>query len=222
MAGKGLFDIIGPVMIGPSSSHTAGALRIGRVARQVLDEKPVRACITLYGSFARTYKGHGTDRALVAGLLGMDTDDERIRDALGTAVTEGLGAEFGFSGSGNVHPNTADIEVTGVSGKSVFIRGSSVGGGNIVIYAVNRFTVNIQGTYPALLVEHDDKPGVTGRVTTVLGWSGINIAHMHMAREQRGAQKLMVIETDENVPDKILAQIADLQHIIEVVKIDSV
>ncbi len=221
MTGKSVFEIIGPAMIGPSSSHTAGALRIGRAAGLVLAEKPVRAEVVLYGSFAKTYRGHGTDRALAAGLLGMNTDDDRIKEALAAAAREGLDIVFKTEPSGAVHPNTAAIALTGVSGRSVFVEGSSVGGGNVVITRVNQFMVNIRGVYPTLLVEHRDRPGVIGRVTTVLGQRGINIASMNVARKQKGADNLMVIETDEPVTEDVQIQVAAAPEVIQIIRLNS-
>ncbi|MBU7006452.1 L-serine ammonia-lyase, iron-sulfur-dependent subunit beta [Phosphitispora fastidiosa] len=221
MTGKSVFEIIGPAMIGPSSSHTAGALRIGRAARLVLGEKPATAEIVLYGSFAKTYRGHGTDRALAAGLLGMNTDDDRIKDALAAASREGLDIVFKIELSGAVHPNTAAIILTGVSGRNVTVEGSSVGGGNIVISRVNQFIVNIRGVYPTLLVEHRDRPGVIGRVTTILGQSGINIASMNVVRKQKGADNLMVIEIDEPVTEEIQKQVAAAPEVIKIIAMNS-
>ena len=209
-------------MVGPSSSHTAGALRIGRAAALVLGEKPAKAEITLYGSFAKTYRGHGTDRALAAGLLGMNTDDDRIKDALVIAPREGMQTIFALESAGTVHPNTAGVKLTGVSGRTVFVEGSSIGGGNIVIGRVNQFAVYIRGIYPTLLVEHKDRPGVIGRVTSALGQRGINIASMAFAREQKGADNLMVIETDEPVTEEVMKQVEALSDVIEVIKMNSV
>lgn len=143
MIKKSVFDIIGPIMIGPSSSHTAGAVKIGNVARSVLGEKPVDAEIVLYGSFAKTYSGHGTDRALVAGLLGMESDNPEIKDALTIAPSQGLTVQFKFSAEGECHPNTADITLRGISGKKIFLQGSSVGGGKVVITRINQYHLSI-------------------------------------------------------------------------------
>lgn len=223
---KSVFDIIGPVMIGPSSSHTAGAARIGRIARSVLGEEPAEANVTLFGSFAETYRGHGTDRAVVGGLLGMDTDDIRIKDALTIAQDEGLKVHFKKaspeSGEGDFHPNTAGLVLTGKSGKKIYIEGSSVGGGNIVVTRINEFEVSITGKYNALLVEHADKPGMIGRVTSLLGVNAINIASTKMVRQYKGANNLMVIETDQVVPDIILNKISSMSDIFSVIKTEPV
>lgn len=222
MVTRSVFEIIGPMMIGPSSSHTAGAVRIGRFARTVLDERPVSAKIVLYGSFAKTYKGHGTDKALVGGLLGMDTDNESIKEALAIAKKTGLEINLELEESFDLHPNTVGIFLTGCSGKKVFVEGSSIGGGNILISKINEFEVNIHGRLPALLVEHEDKPGAIGRVTTFLGENGINIAEMKMARTQKGANNFMVIETDHNFSDSILDMIKKLPSIVFAIKTEPI
>lgn len=222
MAIKGVFDIIGPVMIGPSSSHTAGAARIGKMARFILGERPIEAEITLYGSFAQTYQGHGTDRALVAGLLGMNTDDVRLKDSLEIAKQEGLTYQFKFAESHHVHPNTAAILLKGESGKESFIEGCSVGGGNISITEINKFSVEVTGKYQTLLVEHLDRPGTIGRVTTALGIYDINIGEMRMARNNRGDHNFVVIETDQKLTEDIVKAISSLPHINSVIKIDPI
>lgn len=222
MANRSVFEIIGPIMIGPSSSHTAGAVRIGKIARQILTEKPQCAEITLYGSFAKTYKGHGTDRALVGGLLGMDTDDKNIKEALNIACDQGLHINFKFKDSSDIHPNTAEIVLQGISGKSVTVVGSSIGGGNVQVSKINHFEIDAGFKYPTLLVEHEDKPGVIGKVTTILGHDGINIAEMKMARNHKGGANFMIIETDQPITLNVPAQIKNLPSIINAVKIDSV
>ncbi|HHW42203.1 MAG TPA: L-serine ammonia-lyase, iron-sulfur-dependent, subunit beta [Syntrophomonadaceae bacterium] len=220
MPARSVFEIIGPVMIGPSSSHTAGAVRIGSIARAVLGEDFRRAEITFYGSFAKTYKGHGTDRALVAGLLGMSGDDSRIRDALNIASTLGLEIRFRIAAEGEeFHPNTADIELTGVSGKRVFLRGSSVGGGNVLITRINQYEVSVCAKSPTLMVEHVDRPGVIGRVAGVLGNNGINIAEMRLTGSNREGEKLMVIEMDRAVSDEVLETITGLPDVTAVIRI---
>lgn len=219
MITRSVFEIIGPVMIGPSSSHTAGAVRIGSIARSVLGEEPRRAEITLYGSFAKTHKGHGTDRALVAGLLGMSGDDPGIREALVLAAARGLEIRYRIAEAEEFHPNTAEIELTGVSGKKSFVRGSSVGGGNVLITRVNRYEVAVSPKNPTLMVEHLDRPGVIGRVATVLGNNRININEMRLAQSNRGREKLMIIETDEDIPLEVQQVIAGLQDVTSVIKI---
>lgn len=219
MSVRSVFEIIGPVMVGPSSSHTAGAVRIGNVARAVLGEEIRRAEITLYGSFAKTYKGHGTDRALVAGLLGMSSDDPGIKDSLNRAAALGLEVQIGLARGEEFHPNTADIELTGVSGKRIFLRGSSVGGGNILITRINQYDLSLTAHEPTLIVEHLDRPGVVGRVAGILGDNGINIAEMRVTRGNLTEDKIMVLETDNQVSDEILVAIARLPNVTAVIRI---
>ncbi|MBS4024573.1 MAG: L-serine ammonia-lyase, iron-sulfur-dependent subunit beta [Clostridia bacterium] len=209
--GLNIFDIIGPVMIGPSSSHTAGAVRIGRIAGVILGEPVKKAKIFLHGSFAQTYKGHGTNLALVAGLLGYDTDNPKIKQALIEADNQGMEVEFipANLGSG-FHPNTAKLVLTGASGNTTTVTGASVGGGNIVITQINQFKVDISGDYHALIVSHEDKPGAIAKVTALLAEDGVNVAEMKVSREQKGDLAMMVIETDQEVSSEILAKIHHL------------
>jgi L-serine dehydratase len=192
-----MFEVIGPVMIGPSSSHTAGAVRLGRLGRSVFGEMPARARITLHGSFASTGRGHGTDLALVAGLLGFAPDDERIRTADDEAIAAGMHVTFTESDLGEVHPNTARMELESVDGRTITVQGSSVGGADVVLTAIGAFDVAITGELPVLVVEHNDQPGVIASVSAVLAQYGVNIASMEVSRERRGARALMVIETDQ-------------------------
>lgn len=207
------FDIIGPVMIGPSSSHTAGAVRLGRMARTILAERPVRADIYLHGSFAQTYKGHGTDLALVAGLLGMNTDDEKIKESLDIAKSEGLSVHFSSINLAGAHPNTVQVRLIGEQGHQALVTGSSVGGGSILITEIDGYPVQLTGEYETLLAFHQDRPGVVAGVTMVLAQGGINIARMHVARQQKGAVALMVIETDEKITAPTMAAIKALDEV---------
>lgn len=194
-----VFEVIGPVMIGPSSSHTAGAVRLGRLARAVFGETPARVRISLHGSFASTGRGHGTDLALVAGLLGYAPDDERIRTADAEARAAGLDVTFIEEDLGEVHPNTARMELTTADGRTVMVQGSSVGGADVVLTMIDDFDVHITGELPVLVVVHNDQPGVIASVSAVLARYGVNIASMEVSRERRGARALMVIETDQPV-----------------------
>ena len=193
---RSAFDIIGPIMIGPSSSHTAGAVRLGLMAKEILVEPVKSVEIKLHGSFAQTYKGHGTDRALIAGIMGFKPDDERIRDALQIATENNIKYSFEKVNLDDVHPNTAIIKLTGISGHVVSVQGASIGGGNIVISYINDFEVNLSGKYPSLIVVHKDRPGVINGVTAALALYNINIAYMKVSRKERGAQALMNIEVD--------------------------
>jgi len=197
-------------MIGPSSSHTAGAVRLGELARAVFGGQPVSATIRLHGSFASTGRGHGTDLALVAGLLGMTPDDARIPSALAIAAEEGLHVQFITADLGEVHPNTAEFDLTSAAGDRMCVRGSSLGGGDVVISAIDGFEVEANGEFPLLIVDHTDRPGEIAAVTGILADSSVNIAEMRVSRERRGARALMLIETDVEVDDVTAARIGEL------------
>ena len=171
------FDIIGPVMIGPSSSHTAGACRIGKVAYSLLDGKAVKAEIVFHGSFAKTYRGHGTDKAIVAGILGMDTDDVRIRDSFEYAKAANTEIIIQTGYFEDAHPNTARVTLTTDNGQTVEVMGASVGGGEIMIERINGMEVSISGQYATLIVLHKDAPGTIAAVTGYIGELGINICN---------------------------------------------
>lgn len=209
--GLNVFDIIGPVMIGPSSSHTAGAVRIGKIAGIILGEEVKRAKIYLHGSFAKTYKGHGTNLALVAGLLGYDTDNPKIKEALQIAEDKKIEIEFIPTNLGSqFHPNTVKLELVGVTSSTTTVIGSSVGGGNIVITQIDQFKVEISGDYHALIVAHEDKPGSIAKVTALLAEDEVNVAEMKVSREQKGDMAMMVIEADQEVSMEILEKIRNL------------
>lgn len=217
-----VFEVIGPVMIGPSSSHTAGAVRLGRLALAVFGGTPARARITLHGSFASTGRGHGTDLALVAGLLGYAPDDERIRVADAGAEAAGLAVTFVDGDLGEVHPNTARIEMDDARGRSLTVQGSSVGGADVVLTAIGDFDVAITGELPVLVVEHHDQPGVIASVSAILADHGVNIASMEVSRERRGARALMVIETDQPVSADAVVAVADAEAVTSVRAVPSV
>lgn len=202
-------------MIGPSSSHTAGAVRIGLMARKILGEEAIKAEIWLHGSFAQTYRGHGTDRAVIAGILGFDADDERIKSALDIAYAQGLHYVFKTVELDSAHPNTAVICLTGRSGRSSRIIGSSVGGGNIMISNIDGYEVELAGKYHTLISVHRDKPGMITKVTSILAEYGINVAFMRVSRKTRGEEALMMIEADEALPDEAVRQaaaVAGVEH----------
>lgn len=219
---RSAFDIIGPIMIGPSSSHTAGAVRLGLMARAILAEGVKSADIKLHGSFAQTYKGHGTDRALIAGIMGFKPDDERIRDALQIATENNIEYTFEKVSLEDAHPNTAIINLTGVSGRKISLQGASIGGGNIVVSYINDFEVNLSGKYPSLIVVHRDRPGVINGVTAALALYNINIAYMKVSRKERGAQALMNIEVDNPVPDEAIGVCSGLSGVEKVLRIDAI
>jgi len=209
----GVFDIIGPVMIGPSSSHTAGAVRLGRMALAVLGSEPVKAEIYLHGSFSQTGKGHGTDLAIIAGLLGMRTDDEQIVSAEQLAVERGLAIKISSADLGPVHPNTAKISVEDQAGNKKAIIGSSIGGGNILITQINDFNVGLTGELWTICVLYKDRLGMIAKVSDLLAKGGINIAGMHVSRTGRTGLALMVVETDGMIPREIIDRILGIQAI---------
>jgi L-serine dehydratase len=194
-----LFDIIGPVMVGPSSSHTAGAVRIGRIAGELLGEPPVELSIQLHGSFAKTYKGHGTDRALVAGLMGMKPDNADIECSLRLAEEAGIKVALEPVELKDAHPNTAVITAAGGSGRRVTVQGASVGGGNVVINRIDGMEVEFTGSYNTLIISHTDAPGVVASVANLLAGGNVNIASMKVYRLIMGGEAIMVIETDQEI-----------------------
>ena len=218
-----LIDIIGPVMIGPSSSHTAGAVRLGLLAASILGGQPVKAEINLHGSFAETYQGHGTDMALLAGLMGWTPDDERIPEAEKYAKEGGLTYSFKKIDLGNMaHPNTVLFKLTSASGSYCEIMGSSVGGGQVKVTEIDGFPVELTGRLPAILTVHIDTRGVIALVSSTLANAGVNIATMRLFRSNKGGMASMVIECDEAVPQEILNLIGALQQIESVRFIASV
>ncbi len=197
-----IFDIVGPVMVGPSSSHTAGAVRIGYVARKLLGEPVKQARIGLYGSFLATGTGHGTEKALIAGLLGMMPDDMRIPDSF--KIANEMGIEFAFEEANlkDAHPNSAELKLQGISGRNLSVVGESLGGSRINIAKVDGIDANFSGSYPTLVVHNYDQPGHVGNVTKMLADKSINIATMQLYRASRGGMAVMVIECDQEVPEE--------------------
>ncbi len=210
---RSLFDVVGPVMVGPSSSHTAGAVRLGLLARAVFGSTPAHARIGLHGSFASTGRGHGTDLALVAGLLGIAPDDLSIRDAVRLAEQAGLCVDFVDVDLGQAHPNTARFELSSPDGRTATLEGSSLGGGDVVLTRIDGYDVEVTGDLPLLLVAHLDRPGEVAAVTAVLAEEAVNIAGMQVSRERRGADALMLIETDLEVGEDALARIATAEGV---------
>lgn len=200
-----IFDIIGPVMVGPSSSHTAGAVKIGYAACRLMGEPIQKAKILLYGSFLLTGRGHGTDRALIAGLLGMKPDDARIPDSYSYAKEAQMEVVFGESALKEAHPNTAQLELTGISGKQLTLTACSLGGGRIAIRQLDGLDVNFHGDYPTLIVHNMDRPGLVTEVTALLASQSINIASMQLYRDNRGGNAIMVLECDQEIPEEFVA-----------------
>lgn len=215
MARIGLFDIVGPIMVGPSSSHTAGAVRLGLATQRILDAKVERAQIYLHGSFAATYWGHRTDMALIAGLLGMGMDDERIPQALTLAEKAGLSYSFEPKDLGDVHPNSVEIRAEG-EGRQVTVCGASIGGGRINLFAIDGFEVGVDGSYTVLMTRHHDTPGVIAEVTKVLALHNINIAFLNVSRKTRGSEALLVAETDDPIEQVVLEHVQKVPGMIMV------
>lgn len=212
-----LFDILGPVMVGPSSSHTAGAVRIGYIARKLLQETPVKVEILLHGSFATTGVGHGTDRALIAGLLGMKPDDIRIPHSFEIAKEIGLIFSFGTVNLRDAHPNTAVLKLVGESGKQMEVQGVSIGGGRVLIQKLNGLEVNFSGERNTLVIQNLDTPGSVAKVTSILFWKSVNIATMQLCRDKRGGYAMMVLETDEEIWESSVRELQNLDGVLQVI-----
>ena len=200
-----IFDVIGPIMIGPSSSHTAGAARIGRVARRLLGEDVAEARVGFCGSFARTWRGHGTDRAVVGGLMDVAADDARLRDSLDEAKRRGLSVTFEEIQLKGAHPNTVRLRLRGVSGKRIEVTGASVGGGSIEIREIDGLSLRVTAQKHTLIIAHRDTPGIIARVSSLLAGAPVNIATMQVARSAAGGKAMTTMELDELPPDEIVA-----------------
>ena len=205
-----IFDILGPVMVGPSSSHTAGAVRIGNMARALLGGQPVKADIALHGSFAETGQGHGTDKALVAGLLGMRPDDLDIPQSFEIAEERGLEFHIHPVQLRDAHPNTAILTVEDADGKKLTVQGVSIGGGRIRVDRLQGVEVNFTGNFHTLVIRHQDVAGELADVTRELSQARVNIANMSLCRARRGGMALTVIETDQKVPPVVRQLIREL------------
>ena len=212
-----VFDVLGPNMIGPSSSHTAGAALIAYLAQKMINGPLVKVEFTLYGSFAKTYRGHGTDKALLGGIMGFSADDMRIRESFRIAKERGL--DFSFSVNEEeteVHPNTVDIVMTNAAGQRMEIRGESLGGGKVRIARINQEQVDFSGEYSAVIVIHQDKPGVAAHITKCLSDKNINIAFMRLFREAKGHTAYTIVESDGRLPMDILENLRENVHVHDV------
>ncbi|QGQ96443.1 L-serine ammonia-lyase, iron-sulfur-dependent, subunit beta [Paenibacillus psychroresistens] len=216
---KDVFSIIGPAMIGPSSSHTAGAVRLGRVARHILAEVPQKAEITFYGSFAETYQGHGTDYAIIGGLLDYETFDQRIATSLATAEQMGIEISFKRGKALVAHPNTVLMHLTSKT-HEVKVVGSSIGGGTIEINHINNFDVNFSGSYPTLLIFHLDRPGMVAELAQILLKKNINIAYMDIDRKGRSSEALTALELDSSISTELIDEISRIPSVTNVSKVD--
>lgn len=203
-----VFDVLGPNMIGPSSSHTAGAAVIAFLAQKMISGTLRKVEFVLYGSFAKTYRGHGTDRALLGGIMGFSTDDTRICDSFQIARERGL--EFSFTVNEEeteVYPNTVDIRMTNQSGRIMTVRGESLGGGKVRIVRINQVTVDFTGEYSAVIVIHQDRPGMAAHITKCLSDYDINIAFMRIFRESKGNTAYTIVESDDRLPEEIVEKL---------------
>lgn len=215
-----IFDIMGPVMIGPSSSHTAGAARLGRMARRLLGCAPAKAELLLHGSFADTGKGHGTDRALAAGLLDMAPDDPRLPRSFELAGAEGMEVTVGRVNLQGAHPNTVLLRLTAPDGHALEVRGASLGGGRVRVEAIDGLEAAFSGDLPTLIIRNEDKPGQVAEVAGVLSQHGVNIATMQLYRDMRGGLAVMVIESDQPIPRSVVEELRAQDGIVQATYLD--
>ncbi len=209
-----MFDIVGPNMIGPSSSHTAGACKLGYVAHKLSRGDIKAVTFQLHGSFAKTYRGHGTDKALLGGILGFEADDERIKYSFELAKEKEIEYTFMEVDLGDQHPNTVRLDITKSNGDKMTVLGSSIGGGNIKITEIDGVELEFTGEYPTLIISHSDKPGVIGKVTSILGQHEINIAFMRVYRYNKGKNAFMIIETDSILTVEVVNHIRSTESIL--------
>ena len=217
-----IFDILGPIMVGPSSSHTAGAVRMGLITRKLLGEEPIRARIILHGSFADTGVGHGTDKALIAGLLGMQPDDIRIPHSDMIAKEQNLSVTFEREYLDGIHPNTAILEVEGNNHTKIKTQVCSLGGGRIMVHSIDDVEVNISGEHYTLVIHNEDRPGYVARITHVLSERQVNIATMQLCREKRGGDAVMILEMDQEISEEIISCFRQLDGIKSVTYVSKI
>ncbi|MBN2796713.1 MAG: L-serine ammonia-lyase, iron-sulfur-dependent subunit beta [Clostridia bacterium] len=213
-------DILGPIMIGPSSSHTAGAAKLALIAKHINSKPFHKILFKLHGSFAKTYKGHGTDKALIGGILGFEPDDIRLRDAYDFAVFNHVEVGFESIDLDDAHVNSVQFHFYNDDETINIITGSSLGGGAIKINNINDFKVSLTGDYPTIIVKHIDKKGVLSALTTILSKKDINIATMEVSRTSKNKAASIVIECDDSIPEETIHQIENLEHVIHVKIID--
>ena len=212
-----VFDVLGPNMIGPSSSHTAGAAVIAFLAQKMITQPLKQVDFTLYGSFAKTYQGHGTDRALLGGIMGFSTDDTRLRDSFRIAQERGLIYHFTTNETEtDVHPNTVDIRMENAAGRVMTIRGESLGGGKARIVRINGVTVDFTGEYCAAIVVHQDTPGVVAHITKIISEYNVNIAFMRVFRDAKGHTAYTIVESDDRLPEEMIEPLRQNPHIQDV------
>ena len=203
-------------MVGPSSSHTAGAVRIGLITRKLLGRPPVRAELLLHGSFAATGKGHGTDRALVAGLLGMGPDDPDIPRSFALAERAGLLVRIGSVVLRGAHPNSVLLKVEDEQGNTLEVNASSLGGGRVRVNAIDGLDASFTGDYPTLIIRNEDRPGAVAEVTSILSRRKVNIATMQLYRNMRGGLAVMVMESDQDIWQEAVEELRSCPGIVRV------
>lgn len=206
-----LFDIISPVMVGPSSSHTAGAVRLGLLARNIYKNKPEKVIFKLYNSYAHTGKGHGTEKGLLAGVLGLSVDDRRIKDIFNSDIAKEIEYKFEYCDNFKYHPNAVDMTFIGEN--NMFISGESVGAGEIAVRKINDFTVKLTGKYNTVLIVYKDMPGMISQVSSVLQYHNINIASLFCDRNAKGKEASMVISVDGNISPDIVDIIEEIPEV---------
>lgn len=211
-----IFDILGPVMVGPSSSHTAGAVRIGYISKELLGTIPTSAEIYLHGSFASTGIGHGTDKALIAGLLGMDTDDMRIPQSFDIAKAKGLSFQFSTIALKEAHPNSVLLKLKGSNNRELEIIAASLGGGRVKIVQIDGILTDFTGEFPTLIVHNIDQPGHVAEVTSMLAHKSVNVATLNLYRNKRGGYAVMIIETDQPIPKDSIKWLEHLEGVLKV------
>ena len=215
-----IFDIMGPIMVGPSSSHTAGAARIGYLTRKLLGSQPKRAELLLHGSFAATGAGHGTDRALAAGLLGMRPDDARLPRSFELAEEAGIELILGKTALRGAHPNTVLLKVEDAAGKHLEVTASSLGGGRVQVCAIDGLEASFTGDHPTLIIRNEDRPGAVAEVSAALSRRQVNIAAMQLYRNMRGGLAVMVIESDQPIPPQAVEELRGLPGIVRCTYLD--
>lgn len=220
MAKVGVFDVLGPIMVGPSSSHTAGAVRLGNIAKAIAASEIQEVEFLLHGSFGKTYKGHGTDKALVAGIMGFETHDEKLRYSLDIARESGMRVTFTETDLGDHHPNTVKMLITCKNGKKCEVMGSSIGGGNIEVLEINGNKATFSGAYPTIITCHDDKLGTVAKISDILYRNQINIAFVNLGRTQKGKGATMTCEVDSDITETVIEEIKAIEGINKVITIN--
>lgn len=216
-----ILDVMGPVMVGPSSSHTAGTARLGRVAREILDEDPVEVHFFLHPPLASTYRGHGSDFALVGGSIGLNVDDPRIPEAIRIAEQMGVDITFSDEDLGEVHPNSVRVEIRGATRQAEVV-GSSIGGGVIEVFRINGFTTRFKGDSPTLLLFYRDRPGMIAEVANIIAEQAVNIASLYCSRKQRGRDAFMEVDVDSPLSEEALARIRGLADVSDARYLDKI